>query len=38
MKPLAVGKKLIAKGFLSSLFIWIESVLEHFDQSVTKFL
>ena len=33
-KPLAVGIKLIAKGFLSSLFIGFE----HFDQSITEFL
>lgn len=37
-KPLAVGIKLMAKGFLSSLFIWFEFVLEHFDQSVAKCL
>ena len=33
-----MGIKLIAKGFLSSLFIWFEFVLEHFDQSVAKCL
>ena len=37
-KPLAVGIKLMAKGFLSFLFIWFEFVLEHFDQSVAKCL
>ena len=29
-------KKRIAKGFLSSLFIWFELVLERFDQSVIR--
>ena len=31
IKPLAVGMKLMAKGFLSSLFIWFELIFEHFN-------
>ena len=30
-KPLAVGNDSIAKGFLSSLFIWFELIFEHFN-------
>lgn len=37
-KPLAVGKNSWLRAFLSYLFIWFEFVLEHFDQSIAKFL
>lgn len=37
-KPLAMSIKLIANGFLLSLFIWFELILEHFNQSVSKCL